>query len=227
MKYGHLTFICEVEERSKRNRKQWKVLCDCGNEAIKEEYLVKTGATKSCGCLKQKTVINIGDRFGKLTVMERAKNNTNQNKPKWICKCDCGNTITVSGGSLKKKNTRSCGCLYKELVGPKSSGWKGGRHIDSGGYILVWDRDHPNANKRGYVREHIKVVSDYLGRPIKKSESVHHKNGNRKDNRIKNLELWNSHQPNGQRIEDKLEYAWEIINTYDSNHEKNHGRNLS
>jgi hypothetical protein len=44
--------------------------------------------------------------------------------------------------------------------------------------------------------------------------SAYHKNGNRQDNRLENLELWSSHQPYGQRIEDKLVWAREIIARY-------------
>ena len=57
------------------------------------------------------------------------------------------------------------------------------------GYILIYYPNHPNANGDGYVREHRKVMSDYLGRPLEAYEIVHHKNGIRSDNRIENLEL--------------------------------------
>ena len=57
-------------------------------------------------------------------------------------------------------------------------------------------------------------MSNHLGRPLTKSETVHHKNGNRQDNRLSNLELWSSRQPKGQRVTDKLEYAREIIALY-------------
>lgn len=47
-------------------------------------------------------------------------------------------------------------------------------------------------------------------------ENVHHKNGDRKDNRPENLELWNTSQPSGQRVEDKLAFAKEIMRRYGS-----------
>lgn len=64
------------------------------------------------------------------------------------------------------------------------------------------------------VLEHRHVMELHLGRPLWPDETVHHKNGNRADNRLTNLELWSSLQPAGQRVEDKLEYAREIIARY-------------
>lgn len=53
-----------------------------------------------------------------------------------------------------------------------------------------------------------------LGRRLTGDETVHHKNGDRADNRRENLELWSSFQPSGQRVEDKVAFAFEILALY-------------
>lgn len=57
-----------------------------------------------------------GQRFGRLTVVERAENGRCSGKAvtRWVCKCDCGNTIIVEGHSIKRGRTKSCGCLNTE-----------------------------------------------------------------------------------------------------------------
>lgn len=82
------------------------------------------------------------------------------------------------------------------------------------GYVSVYKPNHPFATKQGRILEHRLVMEEMIGRHLEKHENVHHKNGNRKDNRPKNLELWSVRQPKGQRVEDKVEYALEILRLY-------------
>lgn len=87
--------------------------------------------------------------------------------------------------------------------------------VTNTGYINVYEPEHPNAAGNGFVLEHRKVMSDYLGRALLPNETVHHLNGDRTDNRIENLELWSSAQPSGQRIKDKVKWAKEILALYE------------
>lgn len=55
-----------------------------------------------------------GKRFGLLTVLSRGE--SVRGKAVWICKCDCGNEVSVNGYKLRVGETRSCGCLRKETL---------------------------------------------------------------------------------------------------------------
>lgn len=66
----------------------------------------------------RKYQIEIGDRFGRLTVIgfERVKAQKRGTTLKAICQCDCGGTTSVISSSLAQGKTKSCGCLQKEIL---------------------------------------------------------------------------------------------------------------
>lgn len=66
--------------------------------------------------------------------------------------------------------------------------WKGGQITDRDGYVQTWSPDHPWPRK-GYLREHIRVMELNIGRRLQTNEVVHHRDHDRKNNKLENLEL--------------------------------------
>lgn len=65
--------------------------------------------------------------------------------------------------------------------------------IIKNGYKMVIKKGHPRANDHGYVREHILVMEEKLGRFVTKDESIHHIDGDKMNNHPDNLEIFSSH----------------------------------
>jgi hypothetical protein len=115
-RFGKWTVIKKAP-RDESSKAYWFCKCDCGRIRRVSDYGLKAGLTQSCGCKSRKyKPIQSGDKFGRLTVIEKAPSNEYliSTRPQWICKCECGNTTIVDELSLKQKRTRSCGCLRKE-----------------------------------------------------------------------------------------------------------------
>lgn len=104
---------------SKLHRKDqfWLCRCDCGEEVIVAADKLKSKMIKSCGCLLAEQVVEMtGNKYGKLTVLERApapehKSEERKKQYHFLCQCDCGNTFIANGNSLRMGSTKSCGCL--------------------------------------------------------------------------------------------------------------------
>jgi hypothetical protein len=106
-KYGHLTFLC-FEKREKRNT-YWRLQCDCGNTVVYKSGKVIDGENISCGCIRWKDYS--GQKYGKLTFVERAKESGNS---RWKLVCDCGREILAKSDNVIGGGTRSCGCSRRQ-----------------------------------------------------------------------------------------------------------------
>ena len=148
-----------------------------------------------------------GRKFRGLTAIKRV--NTN-GRSIWMCRCDCGKTILVDSNKLKTGNTSSCGCR-KYRRGKDHPRWNGGVVFK---YKLL-QNVVVLGKKYKSILEHRAVMMGVLGRKLERHEHVHHKNGITTDNRPENLELWTSSHPPGQRKEDIIAWAVDVLRKYD------------
>lgn len=107
-----------------------------------------------------KVIDLIGQKFGRLTVIEyRGVRNT---FARWLCQCDCGNRVEVVGISLRTGNTRSCGCLCRELSSKRLLKRSGGTLGESRSRLCgVWRTMLQRCDNQSHTHYHI-----YGGRGI-------------------------------------------------------------
>lgn len=67
--------------------------------------------------------------------------------------------------------------------------WKGGKNLNSQGYVLIYSPNHPYKDIRNCVREHRLVMEKHIGRFLLPSEEIHHINEIKTDNRLENLQI--------------------------------------
>lgn len=129
-KFGELTVIGIAEDEVGKPKK-WKCLCSCGNTTIVQANNLKTGQTRSCGCLKIKPSRLVGLRFGRLTVIKRDENYADGTTSQ-LCLCDCGKYIRVRSKALLSGNTKSCGCLLSDSTRERASNQRWGNEYIKG-----------------------------------------------------------------------------------------------
>jgi hypothetical protein len=113
-RFGMLEVIKRYGSAPNDKAATWLCKCDCGNtKVIRGTSLKAKDGTRSCGCLSRQIEDLTGNRYGTLTV-KRIYRNEASKKKEWLCVCDCGNEVVVSGGNLKDGHTQHClECGYK------------------------------------------------------------------------------------------------------------------
>lgn len=116
-----------VESRAPSHKKpsgqtvtMWNCVCDCGNRTIVSTSELRSGGTKSCGCLRSNPFhpkhpqIKPGDKFGYLTAKEKI---IAEKRDIWIFSCICGKEIQRrTDGLWKNPDNCSCGCMRGEIA---------------------------------------------------------------------------------------------------------------
>ncbi len=137
-RFNRLT-VLDKKQKSK-TQTLYLCKCDCGNEKYIMGGNLRSGGTKSCGCLLiESTVEMIGKKFGHLLVLDVIRDSVSKSKNLMVrCRCDCGRERAFDARTLRTGHTNSC-CKY--------SRWKGFGKI-SGDY---WNRLKSSAIKRKIV----------------------------------------------------------------------------
>lgn len=115
-RFGKLVVIERTDDYIQSDGKHkvmWLCRCDCGNIKAVLSHSLTSGRTKSCGCYNLKDLT--GQKFGKLTVIKRVKSNK-IGKTQWLCQCECGNEKIITGYSLTRGATKSCGCMKTKQI---------------------------------------------------------------------------------------------------------------
>lgn len=123
-----------------------------------------------------------------------------RNSPRATCSRECRYALvsaTHKESGIKPTDTRTPEQRREQIKGANAPWWKGGRHRNDSGYVMVVAPDDfpfPSMlDKSRRIREHRMVMALHLGRELARGEVVHHVNHDRTDNRLENLHLYASH----------------------------------
>lgn len=112
--------LYKTNKHTKNRNPLWHCRCECGNEKDVNADTLRKGESRSCGCLaKEKSSENgkkcridlTNQKFGKLTALYPIYFKNNNQHTRWVCKCDCGNIVSIDLGNLRSGKSKSCGCV--------------------------------------------------------------------------------------------------------------------
>lgn len=122
---GSLRVVSDSGSR-KNGYTVWQCACDCGGTVRLDTRALQRGKIQDCGCVtkakpKQKDLV--GQRFGKLVVLEPTGMRGKNGATVWRCRCDCGNETLAPATQLTQGYKKSCGCMghppLKDWVGKR------------------------------------------------------------------------------------------------------------
>lgn len=119
--YWRLTVVSESKIKTSDNKIRYNCICICGNTKTVSRANLKSGDSKSCGCLLKEVkeyqfnnnIDILGNRYGRLVVLGKKFIGK---KKYWECKCDCGVIKNILETSLRQGGSKSCGCIQKESL---------------------------------------------------------------------------------------------------------------
>ena len=194
-RFGNLTVI---RQHSKANNGgiTYECKCDCGNTCYIRASRLRSGAKKSCGCLrKRKYPSNLtGFIFGDLTVIQRDEDHvlpSGQKAKKWKCRCKCGKYVSVFRYNLINGYTRSCGNgLYGNHLSAEE---RRAKEEEKNKLFRAWQ-----ATRQQEIASLKEKYEKILGCEIDDPFMVHHMNGDKNDFSVDNL--WYTHSKISQRL---------------------------
>jgi|TARA_B110000483_G_C18040298_1_gene482330 hypothetical protein len=175
------------------------------------------------GKLKVTSIYFPKEKFGDITLLNSPTSITT--KLRCIVKCDCGNKADYNVGGIKAKKTTHCGCERPEVVSTYLDIVNGklvtsaNKSTNKGGYVTysINNGEYNGNIFHGPYSGHKLIYEMYNGVTLTSNQNIHHKNGVRDDNHIDNLELWDTSQPAGQRVLEKLSYYFELVKSHSNN----------
>jgi hypothetical protein len=163
-KYGRLTVLRRAADRSTPKGRRiitWVCKCDCGTVREVRGMDLRNGHTGSCGCLRAEGVRRslmkdlTGERFERLVVIQETEAYVSPSgtirRIQWLCRCDCGESVSVATSALRSGKTRSCGCLHSDVTALRNTTHGQSQHRIYGVWRTMLSRcTNPNARTYPY-----------------------------------------------------------------------------